>query len=200
MKLRVLLIVIVSLFLGAVIGTQLIGVSGRQEPASHTGLTIEQVHAMSCLVTSQVDVADIMETRVEETRVEGFTGGVRMAIIVKGDFLLGTDLSQAKFVSVDEDNRSVVLMLPCPKTQSPRLNHDGTKVYRITETGLWLITPGDSQTIATLLNCAYREAQQFVIHAGKQPDLVLRAKQQAQQVLETFFTAVGWKITIQWEP
>src|SRR5436190_3396471 len=60
------------------------------------GPPVEQVQALAALVTVRVDVAD-----VQETRLDGRSGGVRAAVLVRGDFLVGTDLGRAAFEAVD---------------------------------------------------------------------------------------------------
>src|SRR5687768_3413744 len=58
----------------------------------HAGPTLEQVRGLAALTVLTVDVAD-----VQVTDLRGYTGGVRAALVVKGDLLLSTDLSAARF-------------------------------------------------------------------------------------------------------
>ena len=167
--------------------------TGGRIQSFHSGPTIEQVQALSCLVTQRVDVAD-----AQETRLEGHTGGMKAALLIKGDFLLGTDLSRARFESVDAAARKAILVLPQPRVTSPRLDHDRTRIFAITQTGLWQLTPDDGGTAAAVLNHAYRDAQEFVGQACRDPTLAGRARRQAEQVLRTFFQAVGWDVAIRW--
>src|SRR5687767_6832787 len=85
--------------------------------------TIEQVRDLSELVTTCVDVAD-----VQLTDLRGWTGGVRVAMLVRGQYWLSTDLSQARFESIDPTTKTAVLVLPPPRATSPRLDHDRTKL------------------------------------------------------------------------
>ena len=164
------------------------------EPVSlHTGPTIEQVQALACLVTTRVDVAD-----VQDTRLEGFTGTARAALLVKGDFLLGVDLSHARFESVNEVTHTAVLVLPQPKVTSPRLDHERTRVFAVLQTGLWQIAPGGGQTSGEVVDRAYRDAQRFVAAASDDPALIARSRQQAVQVLSAFFQATRWNVVVRW--
>lgn len=169
-------------------------VAGGNAASYHTGLTVERVQALSSLVTARVDVAD-----VQETRVDGHTGGARAALLVKGDFLVGTDLSRARFESVDQSARTAVLVLPQPQVNSPRIDHERTRVFAVTETGLWQVTPGDGQTSAAVIQRGYRDAQRYIAGAAGDPSLLARSRQQAEHVLGTFFAATGWRITVRWE-
>lgn len=169
----------------------------RREPrpahSVHSGPTVEQIQVLATLVTIRVDVAD-----AQETHLDGHVGGVKAAVLVKGDFLLGTDLSRAAFTRLDAVAHTAVLELPQPRVTSPRLDHDRTRVFALSERGLWLVTPGDKRTSATVIERAYRDAQKFVTDAAGDPALLNRARRQAEQVLGAFFKATGWEITIRW--
>src|SRR3954466_2339251 len=65
--------------------------------STHLGPSLGQVQSLSSLVTARVDVTD-----VQETSLEGYTGGIKAALLIKGDFLLGTDLSKAHFQEVNQ--------------------------------------------------------------------------------------------------
>jgi hypothetical protein len=162
--------------------------------SSHTGVTIEQVQELSSLVTTRVDVADVVESHLE-----GVTGGMKAALLIKGDFLLEIDLSRGKFSLMDSGARKAVLQLPQPQVRSPRLDHERTKVFAVSESGLWQITPGGGQTSAVVIDHGYLQAQRFLAAAGEEPTLMPRARQHAEQVLAAFFRAIGWSVTIQWE-
>ena len=81
---------------------------------------------------------------------------------------------------------------------SSRLDHGRTKVFAISESGLWLVTPGDNGVSAALISRAYLDAQILVYRAGNDPTMTVRARQQAEQVLGVFVGAMGWKVTVRW--
>src|SRR5688572_10807923 len=68
---------------------------------AHAGPTIEQVRSLASLTVLKVDVAD-----VQVSDLRGYTGGARAALVVKGDLTLSTDLSQARFTSLDPQGRT----------------------------------------------------------------------------------------------
>src|SRR4051794_9918558 len=101
---RTVLLAISSLSVGWVGGTWSVRPKRGADPISyHTGVTVEQVQILSSLVTARVEVSD-----VQETRIDGYTGSMRAALLIKGDFLLGTDLSRARFESVEPSARTAV--------------------------------------------------------------------------------------------
>src|SRR5690349_13900759 len=95
---------------------------------------LEQIQNLATLVTVKVDVADVMVTEVR-----GYTGGMRVAALIKGDYLLGTDLGRARFDHVDFVKHKAVLLLPLPVVRSLRLDPDRTQLFAIRDFGLWRI-------------------------------------------------------------
>ena len=193
-KIRIMLLVVASALVGLGLGIW-IGVGRREtEPASPRDRpTIQQVQALASLITQRVEVSDL-----EETAVTGRTGGIRAALLIKGDFLLGTDLSEARFEAVDPAAHRAVLVLPQPRVTSPRLDQNRTRMFAITENGLWLISPDDGKTTTIVINRAYRDGQNLIADAAGDPHLVAGSKAQAELVLATFFRAIGWEITVRW--
>src|SRR3954471_18003353 len=118
---RVSLFILISgmMAVGFVLGRWLAPavMSSRSQPQSrHTGLTIDKIQPLSSLVTARVDVADVVETTLA-----GYSGSVRVAILVKGDLLIGTDLSAARLEAVDQVHHTAMLVLPPPAATSPRV-------------------------------------------------------------------------------
>jgi hypothetical protein len=124
--------VAVSLTLAWLIGT-CAGNSGafEQVPAQHSGPTIQEIQSMAQLVTERVNISDVIETRLA-----GKTGSIRALVVVKGNVLVSTDLSQAYFDAINETTRSVVLVLPEPRVCQAMVDHEQTRVFAVSETGL----------------------------------------------------------------
>jgi len=163
------------------------------EPArTHPGPTIEQIQSLALLTTVRVDVAD-----VRLTELSGYTGGVRVAAIIKGDFCLATDLAQARFESVDREQRTAVLVLAEPRMSSPRLDHRRTKLFALSSFGLWVITPGEGP-YAEAVNKTYAEAQASIEATAASAEALQRARAQAEAVLGCFFRALEWDVTVRW--
>ena len=128
-----------------------------------------------------------------------YLGGMRVALIVKGDFLLGVDLSAARFGGMDQATHTVTLRLPAPRVTSARVDHERTRVVAVSETGIWTIVPGDAGLRARIIDQAFREAQRTVAGVAADPKWIDQSRQQAQRVLATFFRATGWGVTVKWE-
>ena len=182
--------------LGVIVGMGLtswrsIPLSGQQS-SYHAGPSIEQVQGLAALVTTKVEISD-----VQLTHIDGYTGGVTAALLVRGDLLIGTDLSRARFETVDSEHQNAVLTLIEPSVTSPRLDHDRTRLFAISQQGLWQITPTNVAD-AAVVNRAYADAQRLIADAGKDASLMQKSRTQAEQVVKTFFTAIGWTVSVHW--
>ena len=109
-----------------------------------------------------------------------------------------TDLAQARFASVDPERRTAVLALAQPRVSSPRLDHRRTKLFALSSSGLWLITPGEGP-YAEAVNRTYAEAQASVEASAASGEAMARARAQAEAVLGCFFRALGWNVTVRWD-
>jgi hypothetical protein len=158
-----------------------------------SGPSLEQIQTLSSLTTLKVNVADAIVTDLD-----GRTGGIKCVLVVHGSVTLGVDLSKARFESVDQRNRRVILMLPPPRVQSVALDQKRTKVMALCENGLWTIVPGNGEAYVAAANLAYREAEKVVAEAAQDPELGTRAQQQTEFVIRSFFQAIEWQNDLHW--
>jgi hypothetical protein len=194
---RALLLIVVLLGAGA--GGYYLRVrttpSATADPVQHrsTAPTIEQVRELASLVTLDVPISDV---RLSE--LSGFTGGLQLIMSVKGDVQIATDLSAARFDRVNEDLHTATLMLPRPRPQRPRLDHEKTRVIELTRSGMWRWLPTETGESA-LTNRAMLAAQRVLAETAEKPELITQAREHTQKIICAFFDALGWTITIQWD-
>jgi hypothetical protein len=189
--LRVTVLILLGILAGLWLGRKVLGPGPGGMARGQTGPTIEHVQRLATLVTMKVELAD-----VQLTGTRGYTGGMRVAMLIKGDALLGTDLNRARLEEVDPHARSAMLILPQPRVTSPRLDQERTRLFMVDTYGLWLLVPGDRR--AGIMNQVYAQAQEAVARAAADPQLAEKARQQAEQVLGAFFVQQGWSLTIRW--
>jgi len=154
--------------------------------------TIRQIRDLAELVTAKVTIAD-----VQDSTLSGYLGAVKAILIIRGDALLGPDLSQAKIISCDNAAKSIVIELPRPHVISYRLDQTATHLVSLTHDGLWLIVPGDAGR-TVVLNRAYAEAEQAVARAAMTPATIDEAADHAGHVLTAFFATGGWTVQVRW--
>jgi hypothetical protein len=186
-----------------VAGAAIIGIGAVLAPASphaapaatrNAGPTIERVRDLSALTTLRVDVADAFVTELR-----GRTGGTTAVLVVRGEVVVGVDLATARFDSADPQERSAVLVLPRPRVQFARLDHERTRLVGVWPGGLWTVVPGGRDADAAALNAGYRQAQRALAAAAEDPELAGRARRGAEVVLRAFFAALGWEVLIKWD-
>ena len=188
-------LLLVMLIAGLVGGFWLMGRMPGRSPWTwnNSGLTLEQVRALSELVTVRAEIVD-----VQETSLAGYTGSIRAAVHIRGELLVGVDLSQARFEQRDEVRHTAVLRLPQPQVISAKLDMKRTRVFGISARGLWLIVPGGADADTVVINRAYREAQGVIEKTVLGPDLQERAKAQGEKVLGQLSESLGWKVDVKW--
>jgi hypothetical protein len=157
-----------------------------------SGPTLEQLLPLSSLTTLRVQVTD-----VTETHIEGLTGGITATVLVKGDVELSSNLARAWFEAVDEANRTAVLVLPHPRANRARLDHERTRIVALARGGLWTIVPGDYAD-QVVVNRAYADAERLVSTAAEGEALRDQARAQAERVLGSFFEAMNWRVRVRW--
>jgi hypothetical protein len=158
----------------------------------HTGPSIERLSELSQLLTLRLDVADVLVSRID-----GVTGGVQLAMIVKGDVALGVDLSLARFDQIDTPHCTALLILPPPEASCARVDHDRSRLFALKSDGLWAITPGTRDYIA-VVDKAMIEAQGLVASAAHNNEADERARRHAEALLSAFFHSIGWAVRIHW--
>jgi hypothetical protein len=155
--------------------------------------TIEEIQTLASLTTLKVNVADAIVTEFS-----GRTGGIACVLVVHGSVTLGVDLRKARFESVNQKNRTAVLVLPEPTIQSVALDQEKTKIVALWDNGLWIILPGQGEANAAATNLAYREAQKVVARAADDRELIEQARRQAERVLKAFIEEMRWRGEVHW--
>ncbi len=155
-------------------------------------MTVERLSEVSQLLTLKLDVSDVMLSRIE-----GYTGGVQAALLIKGDVSLGIDLAQARIQDVDQSHHTALLILPPPTASEPRLNHERTRIVSLEVTGLWRGVPG-SRAEQAIANQAMNQAQNLLASAVREKNADQRARRHAEAVLTEFCRSLSWEITVTW--
>lgn len=158
-----------------------------------TAPTIEKVRKLATLVTLDVPISD-----VHVSEMAGVTGGIKLVMAVKGDVQISSDLSEARFEDLDEENRTAILVLPRPIPSRPRLDHEKTRILQLQRNGLWRFLLGEAGE-STLTNRALATAQSYLIEVATREDLRTQACAQTEKVLGEFFGALGWSVVVQWD-
>jgi hypothetical protein len=150
------------------------------------GPTVEKLERLSQLVTTRVQIADIL-------LAEG--NGCRGSWLIKGDSLLSIDLSQAKITDKHEDTRQATIILPEPQVLQPRVDHSRTRTWAVDRLA-WLPWNADQDS---LRDAVMAEAQKLVAHTASSAENLSQAKLSAETVLKGLYSEVGWNVAVKWD-
>jgi len=187
---RLGIIIVICLFV--LLGVFLVGQTFTPAIAESGPPTLQQVRELAQLVTLRVPISQI---HCESLR--GYLGGNTLTLAAHGDVLISTDLEQAQFEHIDHTNKTVVLILPKPRTMRARLDHERTRVVALNRHGLWVVAFGDAGGWV-LTNRAMKNAQRQLDKISSDRILIVRAQQRAEQILQGLFIRTGWKVTVLW--
>ena len=164
----------------------LLGLRGGDEPEIRsTGPTIEHVQSLNQLVTTRVSIADVLT---------GEGDGVRGIWLIKGDALLGIDLSDVNVRILDRQKRRAVIGLTRPVVLSARVDHQRSMTWDVQRT-TWIPWRGNQDR---LRDKAMYHAQKLVEYAATQPELIEEAKRNASHAIVDLYRTVDWTVEIRW--
>jgi hypothetical protein len=151
-----------------------------------SGPTIERLERLSQLVTSKVTICDVLV---------GVSDDSKGAFLIRGDALIGLDLSKAVITEKDESAKRATILLPQPRVILARVDHERSKVYEFRTTS-WM--PWHSQS-GRLLEEAMLQAQRMVTQAANSPENIEQARRQAEIIIAALYEHLGWSLTIVWQ-
>lgn len=161
--------------------------------AAPATLTAQHVQQLASLVTTRIEM-----TAVVARRLDGISGSLRTVIAVRGEVLLGVDLSEASLEEVDVHRCSAVLVVSRPKVLSVSLDHRRTIVHSLTATGTWLLLPPGTGR-GELLAIALEEAQrQLAAEASSAPRLEAVCRHAEEAIGHFAKQNFGWRLVVRW--
>ena len=150
------------------------------------GPTIERLERLSNLVTAKVLIADVLV---------GVSDDSKGAFLIRGDALIGLDLSKAVITESDDARRQATIQLPQPRVILARVDHERSKVYEFRSTS-WM--PWHTQS-GRLLEEAMLQAQRMVTQAANSPENIEQARRQAEVIIPALYEHLGWNLKIVWQ-
>ncbi len=150
------------------------------------GPTIEKLERLSQLVTTRVQVADVLVAEGQ---------GCRGSWLIKGDALLSVNLARPK--SSTSKRAPSRRRLSC-------LSHRCCKRGSIIPApapgawNAWLGCPGTRTKMPSAMPFT-AEAQKLVAHTAASPENISQAKLTAETVLKALYAEVGWSLAVKWD-
>jgi hypothetical protein len=149
------------------------------------GPTVEHLESLAQLVTTRVQVSDVM-TATDE----GYLG----SWLIRGDGLLSVDMRKAEVLELDRAARKARIRLPRPTVLSARVDHGRTKTWDVKHFS-WFPWRGDADA---LRDQAMYHAQRLVEGAVGSKEYLDRAATTAESVVANMYRMVDWRVSIDW--
>ncbi len=150
--------------------------------------TVHSLEQLARLVTLKVHLADTLAVDARDG-VES----VKAAWIIKGDAMIGVDVSRASIGDIDMERRTALIRLPQPEVMSPRVDHDRTRTVNM-NTGWW--TSGGY--MARINDRAMLLAQERIREQAGSEEHIGLAREQAARIITGFYEIIGWTVGIVW--
>lgn len=147
---------------------------------------------------AELTLIEVQATEVVATEVSGYTGGTSAIIQVHGSVTLGIDLTEARYLEVDEARRQLVLALPLPDVRRVAIDPLASRVLRCERSGLWHLAIGPAHEDKAITD-ALAIGRERLLQAASGEDLAQRARRHATEVLNQFVTELGWTLEIRWD-
>ncbi|MDX1565318.1 MAG: DUF4230 domain-containing protein [Phycisphaeraceae bacterium] len=168
--------------------------------AESTPPRIDEIRQMSDLVVAELKISFIHTEKLESGALIGLkVGAVKAKFAVRGDVVVSTDLSKARYLKVHPQQQRAVLELPVPEPKRPRVDHERTQVIGYEREGAWTFLPShrpEEKVTSDGLRKIQRILQQ---HAqDKQQLYIKQAKQQVLKELGRFYKDLGWDLEVVW--
>lgn len=180
----------------------------RQPAAQAAAPALVALEGMGHLVSLKVRYANVIEFTQQLTQGIPWTqwelrlGGTQVLLVARGECLVGTDMRQARYETVDPAMRTAVLRLPAPATVSARVDHGprdqgGSYFYAVQGTGIEPLIPGSANRTQAI-DAALQRAQQDMERSCQSAGTLATARTHAEDALKPLFTATGWQVQIRW--
>ena len=139
---------------------------------------------MSDLATLRVRIADTITGKNNHWEVRW---------ILHGEAVLGVNLAQAQYLSIDKEHRKATLSLPACHVISSKVDH-----HRSEELGVKRLSWIASSGLQSLRDDVWRNADEKVYTLAQHEDYLDATRLQTERALCQLFQSVGWSIDYEW--
>lgn len=177
-------------------------------PPDQPSAPVLSLEKVGQLVSLKVNYSDVVEFDAKRTQDIPFTqfelrfGGTKVLLVARGECTVATDLSKAKFETINAQSKRLRIVLPAQPIMTARINHEtrergGSYFYTIGAHGLEPLIP-DSSNREKAINAALAKAQTTLQTACASAAFITEARQNAEKALTAALSATGWAPTFEW--
>lgn len=147
--------------------------------------TVEQIKNLGHLAALKVYISDVLE-------VDG--KGIKGAWLIKGDALIGADMTGITVEIIDANAKKARIQLAPPIVMSPRVDHERTKTYNVDKS---FFTSADKES--AIRDDAMKQAQRVIEQVANEPVNIEKAKERLEVLINNFFKMVEWDVSVAWK-
>jgi hypothetical protein len=183
------LITVIALALVAIVVAYFAGRHASPSQRSYSqGPTLHALERLSELVVVRPQISDV---------VIGENDNLKGSWLVKGDALISVDLSKAIIsdASTDSEHRRARITLPPPRVIFARVDHEKTQTWDVVKKRWFYRRLGEAE----LRDNSMKRAQQDIQDAAGSQENLKQAREQAELVITSFYSALDWDVKIVWQ-
>lgn len=150
--------------------------------------TVRSLERLAQIVSLKVNLADTLSVDAREGM-----DSVRAAWIVKGDALIGVDVSAARIEGLDAEGLRAEIVLPGPAVISPRVDHGRTRTFML-RSGLWT----RDRYVAGIKDRAMHIAQDRIAEQAADAEHIEMARARVETIVREFYGLAGWDVQVRW--
>lgn len=146
--------------------------------------TVDQIENIGHLAALKVYISDVLE-------VDG--KGIKGAWLIKGDALIGADMSGITVDVIDAKEKKAKIRLAPPMVMQPRVDHERTKTYDVDKS---FFTSADAES--AIRDDAMKQAQRVIAQVANEQENIEKAKERLEELIKNFYSMVDWDVTVEW--
>lgn len=161
---------------------------GEGRPQTTTSpVVVEGIQDLDRLDTVRMTESVVVTKETGGSELRRFLTGEEVLLVAVGDVEAGVDLSKVGEEDVRMEGESVEIRLPEPEVSSVSLDEERTRLYD-RDQGILRLRPDD-----TLVEEARQDAQDELLAAARQNDILAIAESNAEDTVRTFLTTLGYE-------
>lgn len=158
-----------------------------QSQTTTSPVVVEDIQKLDQLDTVRMTQSVVITRETGGNELRRFLTGEEVLLVAVGEIEAGVNLSSLAEEDVQVEEDIVTLQLPEPEISSVSLDEERTRVYD-RDQGILNLRPDD-----TLVEEARLEAEDELLVAARQNDILSTAERNSEDTIRTFLTTLGYE-------
>lgn len=158
-----------------------------QSQTTTSAVALEGIQKLDQLDTVRMTQSVVVTKETGGTELRRFLTGEEVILVAVGDVEAGVNLSDLTERDVQVEENIVTLNMPEPEISSVALDEEETRLYD-RDQGILRLRADE-----TLVEEARQEAQEELLAAARQNDILATSESNAEDTIRTFLTTLGYE-------